>query len=142
MRVWLLMNEAIQAVEGRVHTGIQNSGLGDSDFRVLEVLLHKGSLPVNIIGIKVNLRPGSISAAVDRLLARDLVSRVESIHDRRVRNVSLTTKGKDLILPVFHEHVINIAAIFAELSRDELHQLAKSLKKIGKRAQLLSAYDG
>jgi hypothetical protein len=27
--------------------------LGDSDFRVLEVLLHKGPLPVNSIGPKV-----------------------------------------------------------------------------------------
>ena len=26
------------------------TGLGDSDFRVLEVLLHKGPLPVNTIG--------------------------------------------------------------------------------------------
>jgi Winged helix DNA-binding domain len=35
------------------------------------------------------------STAVDRLVERGLVSRVESPDDRRVRVVSLTPKGKD-----------------------------------------------
>jgi MarR family 2-MHQ and catechol resistance regulon transcriptional repressor len=41
--------------------------LGESDFRVLEVLLHKGPMPVNAIGPKVYLNLGSVSVAVDRL---------------------------------------------------------------------------
>ena len=45
----------------------KNLGLCDSDFRVLEVLLHKGPLPVNVIGEKVELTTGSITTAVDRL---------------------------------------------------------------------------
>jgi hypothetical protein len=39
-------------------------GLGESDFRVLEVLLHKGPMPVNAIGPKVYLNPGSVSVGV------------------------------------------------------------------------------
>jgi MarR family 2-MHQ and catechol resistance regulon transcriptional repressor len=50
-------------------------GLGGSDFAVLEVLLHKGPEPVNIIGKKVLLTSGSITAAVDRLESRKLVRR-------------------------------------------------------------------
>ena len=43
-------------------------GPENSDFRVLELLLHKGlTTPVNAIGPKVNLNPGSVSVAVDRL---------------------------------------------------------------------------
>jgi MarR family 2-MHQ and catechol resistance regulon transcriptional repressor len=38
----------------------------------------------------VNLTPSSISAAVDRLFDKSLVSLVESSDDRRVRVVSLT----------------------------------------------------
>ena len=62
--------------------GIEDTGLGLSDFGVLEVLLHKGPLPVNTIGPIVDLTPGSISIAVDRLVAKGLVSRVESAEDR------------------------------------------------------------
>jgi MarR family 2-MHQ and catechol resistance regulon transcriptional repressor len=90
--------------------GIQEAGLGDSDFRVLEVLLHKGPLPVNTIGPTVNLTPGSISVAVDRLHRKGLVSRVESADDRRVRIVELTRKGRDLIVPAFQKHAATMKA--------------------------------
>jgi MarR family 2-MHQ and catechol resistance regulon transcriptional repressor len=58
--------------------GLAETGIDDTDFRILEVLLNKGSLPVNKIGPKVNLTLGSISTAVDRLVERDLVNRAES----------------------------------------------------------------
>src|SRR5712692_9780195 len=79
--VWLVMIKAMQALTRYGAAGIEDTGLGNSDFRVLEVLLHKGALPVNTIGPLVGLTPGSISIAVDRLVARGLVSRVESAED-------------------------------------------------------------
>ena len=95
------MNKALQALEKYAFGRIQQAGLGDSDFRVLEALLHKGPLPVNTIGPKVNLTPGSISVAVDRLYSKGLVSRVESAEDRRIRIVALTPSGKELIILSF-----------------------------------------
>jgi MarR family 2-MHQ and catechol resistance regulon transcriptional repressor len=91
-------------------------------------------LPVNTIGPKVNLTPGSISTAVDRLVERDLVSRIESPEDRRVRVVSLTSKGKELIAPIFRKHTAEIRKVFADASPKELRALEATLKKIGKRA--------
>ena len=102
--VWLVMLKAMRALARYAAAGIEGTGLGDSDFRVLEVLLHKGPLPVNTIGPIVELTPGSISIAVDRLVEKDLVSRVESAEDRRVRIVALTPRGKDLIVPAFRKH--------------------------------------
>ena len=104
---------------------------------ILEVLLNKGPLPVNTIGPKVNLTPGSISTAVDRLVDRGLVSRVESPEDRRVRVVSLTAKGKELIAPIFRKHAAEIRKMFADASPKELRALEATLKKIGKRAENL-----
>src|ERR1700758_3944135 len=99
--VWLVMIKAMRALTRYAAAGIEDTGLGDSDFGVLEVLLHKGPLPVNTIGSVVDLTPGSISTAVDRLFAKGLVSRVESTEDRRVRIVALTPRGKDLIVATF-----------------------------------------
>src|SRR3954469_22108995 len=102
---WLVMMKAMMALTRYALAGLEKSGLGDSDFRVLEVLLNKGPQPVNVIGPKVNLTPGSISVAVDRLLAKGFVSRTESSEDRRVRVVALTPRGKSVITPVFRAHV-------------------------------------
>lgn len=99
--MWLKVTQAISRYAA---AGIQEAVLGDSDFRVLEVLLHKDALPVNAIGPIVSLTPGSIRVAVDRLPRKVLVSRIESVEDRRARIVGLTRKGRDLIVRVFQMH--------------------------------------
>ena len=140
--VWLVMMKAMRALTRYASAGIKDTGLGDSDFPVLEVLLHKGPLPVNTIGPIVDLTPGSISIAVDRLVAKGLVSRVESAADRRVRIVALTPRGKDLIVSAFRKHSRQMKRVFSELGPDELQGLEAALKKIGKRAAALMVQRG
>jgi MarR family transcriptional regulator, 2-MHQ and catechol-resistance regulon repressor len=135
--VWLVMMKAMRALTKYAAAGIDETGLGLSDFGVLEILLHKGPLPVNTIGPKVDLTPGSISVAVDRLVAKGLVSRVESAEDRRVRIVALTSIGKDLIVAAFRKHAGQMKKVFSELSPEELRALEVALKKVGKRADAL-----
>src|SRR6202008_3807916 len=135
--VWLVMMKEMRALTRYEAAGIEETGLGLSDFGVLEVLLHKGALPVNTIGPIVDLTPGSISIAVDRLFAKGLVSRVESTEDRRVRIVALTPRGKELIVPAFRNHSAQMRRVFSELNANELRDLEAALKKIGKRAAAL-----
>lgn len=135
--VWIVMMRAMRALSTYASAGIEETGLGLSDFGVLEILLHKGPLPVNTIGPLVDLTPGSISIAVDRLFAKRLVSRVESADDRRVRIVGLTPRGKDLIVAAFRKHSAQMKRVFSELSPEELRNLEKTLKKVGKRAAAL-----
>jgi MarR family 2-MHQ and catechol resistance regulon transcriptional repressor len=140
--VWLVMLKAMRALTRYAAAGIEGTGLGDSDFGVLEVLLHKGPLPVNTIGPIVDLTPGSISIAVDRLVEKGLVSRVESAEDRRVRIVALTPRGKDLIVPAFRKHAGQMTRVFSELSPEELRGFELALKKVGKRAATLMDQSG
>ena len=135
--VWIVMMKAMRTLTRYAAAGIDETGLGLSDFGVLELLLHKGPLPVNALGPLVDLTPGSISIAVDRLVAKGLVSRVESAEDRRVRIVSLTSQGKDLIVAAFRKHSGQMKRVFSELSAEELRSLEASLKKVGKRAAAL-----
>jgi MarR family 2-MHQ and catechol resistance regulon transcriptional repressor len=134
---WLVWRKAHEATHDYLYRGIAETGISDTDFRVLEALLHKGPLPVNTIGPKVHLTPGSISVAVDRLLEKGLVTRAESPDDRRVRVVALTKSGKDLIVPIFRKHSTEIAKVFADVNAAELQILESVLKKAGKRAKAL-----
>jgi MarR family 2-MHQ and catechol resistance regulon transcriptional repressor len=135
---WLVMLKAWQAIARYLRPTMGSEGLGESDFRVLEVLLHKGPMPVNAIGPKVDLNPGSVSVAVDRLYKKGLVSREECSSDRRVRTVSLTEKGRQVFLPVFRRHAALIKGVFEGISSGEMQQLEVMLKKIGKRAENLT----
>src|ERR1700722_4065856 len=136
--VWLVMMKSMRALTKYAAAGIEETGLGLSDFGVLETLVHKGSLPVNTIGPIVDLTPGSISIAVERLVAKGLVSRVESTEDRRVRIVALTPRGKSLIASAFRKHSGQMKTVFSELSPEELRGLEAALKKAGKRAAALT----
>src|SRR5580692_8135095 len=127
--VWLVMMKAMRALTRYAAAGIQETGLGLSDFGVLEILLHKGPLPVNTIGPIIDLTPGSISTAVDRLFAKGLVSRVESAEDRRVRIVALTPRGKALIDSAFRKHAGQMKKVFSALTPEELRTVEAALKK-------------
>ena len=140
--VWLVMMKAMRALTRYAAVGIEETGLGLSDFGVLELLLHKGPLSVNTIGPMVDLTPGSISTAVDRLVAKGLVSRVESAEDRRVRIVALTPHGKDLIVSAFRKHSGQMKRVFSELNVEELRGLEVTLKQVGKRAVALMEQKG
>ena len=142
LHAWLVMLKAWQSMSHYVFPTLLEEGLGESDFRVLEVLLHKGPMPVNAIGPKVDLNPGSVSVAVDRLYKQGFVSRVESDRDRRVRTVSLTEKGRQMFVPLFRRHTALIKRAFQGVSPEELQQLEVVLKNIGKRAESLAVKKG
>ena len=142
IHTWLIMLKAFQAIHHLSLPPILKEGLGDSDFRVLEVLLHKGPMPVNALGPKVDLNPGSVSVAVDRLYKKGLVSRVESESDRRVRTVSLTEKGRRVFVPIFRQHAALVKRAFQDVSPEEQRQMEEVLERIARRAEELGEQEG
>jgi MarR family transcriptional regulator, 2-MHQ and catechol-resistance regulon repressor len=134
VHVWLVLMKAYHALAARAgeSLNLSETGLGDSDFRVLEALLSKGPLPVNTIGPKVWLTPGSISVAVDRLEKKKLVKR-RATDDRRVRLVELTAKGRELVAKTFEKHAVAMEKA-TSLSKEDRLKLLELLKKLGKGA--------
>ena len=127
----LVLWKASRAVEARALESIAHTGLGATDFGVLEALLHKGPLPVNTLGRKLLLTSGSITTAVDRLQRRGLVARRDDADDRRVRLVELTAAGRRLIAPAFERHAADLDRVVSVLSATERATLVSLLRKLG-----------
>ncbi|MBX9947981.1 MAG: MarR family transcriptional regulator [Candidatus Obscuribacterales bacterium] len=136
-RIWLSLWKSGRSIESHAMASIASLGMTLTDFAVLEVLLHKGPLPVNTIGKKVLLTSGSITTAVDRLEEKGLVERLDSPSDRRVRIVSLTKEGARQIKVAFAEHQKHLETAVSPLTKDEQRQLVELLKKLGRGADLL-----
>ena len=130
-RVWLVLWKAARAIEQNAIRSVSALGLGHSDFAVLEVLLHKGAQPVNIIGRKVLLTSGSITAAVDRLESKKLLRRRADPKDGRSRIVQLTKRGRHLIERAFQKHAMDMEQTMAVLRSSERAELVHLLKKVG-----------
>jgi MarR family 2-MHQ and catechol resistance regulon transcriptional repressor len=134
VHIWLILIRAFESLRACTELTLRGCQLGESDFRVLEVLLHKGAMPVNAIGPRVFLTTGSISTAVERLHKKGLVSRAADQRDRRVHVVDLTSDGRALIARVFAAHAEEMERLAAPLPPAERLRLIRSLKKLGKNA--------
>jgi MarR family 2-MHQ and catechol resistance regulon transcriptional repressor len=127
----MILSRAAHAVEKNARGSVSRLGLGISDFAVLEILLHKGPQPVNLIGKKVLLTSGSITTAIDRLESRKLVHRTPHPKDQRARLVHLTEKGKRLIECAFRQHAVDMENTMAVLTPSDRQELIRLLKKVG-----------
>jgi MarR family 2-MHQ and catechol resistance regulon transcriptional repressor len=135
VHVFLVMWKAARAAQAYAEKSISALQMCGSDFAVLEALLHKGSLPVNEIGKKVQLTSGSITVAVDRLETKGLVERRAHGTDRRARIVHLTPTGRKLITRVYADHAADMERLAsASLTKTERGTLINLLKKIGYEA--------
>src|SRR5258707_6449924 len=132
VHVFLVLLKASRAAQAYAEKSILELEMCASDFAVLEALLHKGPLPVNEIGKKIQLTSGSITVAVDRLEARSLVERRAHGTDRRARIVHLTKEGRKLITRAYAEHAADMERLAsASLNRAERQTLTRLFKKIG-----------
>src|ERR1700722_17571495 len=93
-RLWLVLARASRSIGDFIEGSLTAQGLILSDFMVLEVLLHKGSLTISVIGEKVLLASASMTSAIDRLEKRGLVLRKNCASDRRTRYVELAGEGE------------------------------------------------
>jgi MarR family 2-MHQ and catechol resistance regulon transcriptional repressor len=132
VHVWLVLAKAAHALAARAGQSIAGLGMCASDFGALEILLHKGPLPVNTLGRKLLLTSGSITTAIDRLERRGLVTRRNDPADRRSRVVHLTPAGRGLIEKAFAAHAADMEDAVSSLSARERAALIASLKKLGK----------
>ena len=135
VHLWLVLWKASRAVQAHAFKSIASQPICGSDFAVLEAVLHKGALPVNAVGRKVQLTSGSITSAIDRLEARGLVERHAHPTDRRTRVVHLTREGKRLITGIFAEHERDMEHAASALSPSERATLIRLLKKVGLDAE-------
>src|SRR5580658_9427223 len=131
VHLWLVLMKAHRALSRRAMRSIEPSGLGFSDFAVLEVLLNKGPQKVNEIGRRVDLTSGSITTAIDRLETRGLVARGLDDADRRIRIVRLTPAGRTRIRDVFAQHAAALETASQGLTKTERKSMIGLLKKLG-----------
>lgn len=134
IHTWLVIMKAHRTLARHAVRSIEAFDMCLSDFAILEALLHKGPQSVGELGQRIDLTSGSMTAAIDRLEARRLVTRAEHPTDRRAWVIRLTATGKALITKVFAGHQIAMERAMSGLSRAERATLVELLKRLGTTA--------
>jgi DNA-binding MarR family transcriptional regulator len=89
---------AQQIVLSRLEEVVRPFGLSYARYEVLTLLsfTKAGELPLSKIGDRLQVRPPSVTAAVDKLEEQGLVERVAHPQDRRTTLARLTPRGREV----------------------------------------------
>ncbi|MEE9193653.1 MAG: MarR family transcriptional regulator [Thermodesulfobacteriota bacterium] len=136
LNAFININRAVDSIGTRISKNFQQKGLTESQFGVLEALLHLGPLYQKEIAEKLLVSSGNITMVIDNLEKRELVKRLRYQKDRRYFNIELTNKGKNLIKSIFPEHVKAIVREFETLTQEEQKVLRNLTRKLGKGKDL------
>ena len=120
-------------IEKIIAEDVSQYGLNASEFGALEVLYHKGPLPVQSICEKVLIASSSMSYVIENLIKKDYILKTKDIQDKRYHIVDLTNKGRALMDEIYPKHVKKLRKVIDILNQDDEISLQTNLKKLGKQ---------
>jgi MarR family 2-MHQ and catechol resistance regulon transcriptional repressor len=135
LQLVIALGRAVQAIEQGVRPHLTQCGLGLTEFAVLEVLYHKGALPLGEIRDRILVTAASTTYVVKKLEGRGLMRRRTCEEDQRVVFGELTPKGKALMDAVFPDHVHRLRHLMTGLSASEKREACKLLRRLSKEAR-------
>jgi MarR family 2-MHQ and catechol resistance regulon transcriptional repressor len=133
---------AVNSLNAQLAPHLARARLTESQFGVLEALLHLGPLHQCDLAQRILKTSGNMTMVVDNLERRGLVRRERSQEDRRFNLVSLTPAGDRLIRAVFPLHATRITNALGVLSEAEQRTLGRLCKRLGLAAAPAEAARG
>jgi DNA-binding MarR family transcriptional regulator len=104
-----------------------NSHLTLTQIKILMLLARHGSVSGGELAGLLGVGPAALSGMIDRLVAQDLVARTEDLHDRRVRRITLTEAGSELIGGILDAGAEQLRTVLSRLSDEELATVARAM---------------
>jgi DNA-binding MarR family transcriptional regulator len=105
-----------------------SSHLTLSQLKILMLLSRSGGMSGSELAESIGVGLAALSGMVDRLVANDLVIRQEDPHDRRVRRISLSKPGAELIGSIITAGTEKQSRLLSRLSAEELLLVAQAMQ--------------
>lgn len=121
-------------MERRLQTVFSHHGLLPGEFDILATLRRADpdgtGMTAGALAGAAMVTSGAITNRIDRLIAKDLVTREVDPTNRRTVLVTLTTHGTTLLDHALADHVANEEALLKSLTADQREQLAELLRTL------------
>lgn len=135
LKLFVVLSKTYKVVMDRAIKDMKKNGLSAAEFGVLELLYHKGKVPLQRIGDKILVTSGTITYTVDKLEAKGYLKRVACADDRRVTYAEITASGKALFDQIFPDHADMIEQMMSPLTPEEKQTAIGLLKKLGNHVE-------
>jgi len=128
---YIKLIRSAESLNAKINLELSEFDLTESQFGVLDALLHLGPMKHKEIGKKILKSGGNITMVINNLERRELVQRKRGEKDKRQFIIHLTSKGKNKIQEVLPTIVKKIKKHFEVLSKDEQREMQRLCKVIG-----------
>jgi DNA-binding MarR family transcriptional regulator len=141
-RLGALMLRCLSSDGGAMVRVIDENGLGLIQIKVLMTLYGSPQEPPTLSSVAetLDLSLPSASRAVDWLVRRDYVARVEDPDDRRARRLELTDTGDELAHQLLSARLEGLGQFAASLGEEERERLNAALELLLEREEFADIY--
>jgi len=112
-------------------------GLTGPQLAVVKMLEPMAKLSLSELSSLIRARNSTVTGIIDRMEREGLVLRKRSRSDRRVINIQLTDKGRELAASIPVEPVQIFRRVLSELSPRDTAELGRILKRLAHRVRQL-----
>ena len=112
-------------------SAVRDFGISVEQFHVLRYV-RSGTFSISELAIAKNISRPAISQAVDVLVKKGLLTRVQSTQDRRYVEIALTPAGEELLGKLFKQTREWMNETMKALSKDELEVILKAMDALQK----------
>lgn len=119
-----------QAFEMYSSAHIRELDLTPSQFDIIATLGNTKGMTSKCLGERTLITKGTLTGVVDRLIAKDLVRRVQCEYDGRSQIVQLTPEGEAMFDKVFPAHIEYMKRVFVDFREEDLKQAEALLMQL------------
>ena len=117
----------------------KETGLSMSQFGAMFQVMHKGTSGVTDLGDELGVTSAAASQMLERLVQQGLVTRSEDPHDRRVKQIVLSEKGRRILQESVHARQVWMDELVLSLSPAEREQVTATLLLLLNKTRELDA---
>jgi DNA-binding MarR family transcriptional regulator len=134
----IALRRILRATEWFARDLAHAAGLSPAQLRVLQIVAERDSATPKLLARQMGVSQATVTALVDKLVARGLVKRVPSEQDRRQTNIVATDLGRERLDDAPDALQQRYVTAFKQLQDWEQAQLVSSLERV---ADMLDAQD-
>lgn len=105
-----------------------SSDLNITQYKLLYHLDKEGSQNVSDLAKSVHITNAAVTTITDQLLADDYITKDRSKTDRRVVNITITDKGRNIVNNMKKEHQNKMKEHFHKLTEEDIQHLKRIFK--------------
>ncbi|KWR78672.1 MarR family winged helix-turn-helix transcriptional regulator [Cupriavidus sp. IDO] len=125
-----LLARASHLISGEFHRQVAASGLSIPEWRVLATLADREECTIGTLAEITLTKQPTLTKLIDRMAADGLVARRPGLEDRRHALISITARGREVVLPLLAEAAQHEQAVLEDFGPQQGALLKETLRKL------------